>query len=160
MKKILASITLTAVLLPALALAGEGWETDFEKAKAKAKQEGKFLLLDFSGSDWCHWCVKLDQEVFSQPAFKEYAAKQLVPVLLDFPMRKELPAALKAQNTALQKKYQIRGYPTVVLLDPDGKKVAQTGYKRGGAAKYVEHLEELLKPHRSDTDGEPVAAAE
>jgi thiol-disulfide isomerase/thioredoxin len=65
--------------------AKEGWLDDLEKAKTQAKAENKKILLDFTGSDWCGWCKKLDKEVFSQQAWKEYAAKHLVLVEVDFP---------------------------------------------------------------------------
>ena len=73
------------VLLGTVAQAGEGWETNFKKALARAKAENKYVLLNFSGSDWCGWCTKLDKEVFSRQAFKDYARENLILVLLDFP---------------------------------------------------------------------------
>ncbi len=128
--------------------AGEGgdaaWMTDFEAAKARATEENKPMLLDFTGSDWCGWCIKLEDEVFSQDAFKSFAAESLVLVELDFPKRKEIPEELKAQNEALMKEYGIRGFPTVVILDPAGELVEKTGYRRGGAEAYVEHLREII----------------
>jgi len=130
--------------LAATATAGEGWMTDFEAAKAKAKEENKPLLLDFTGSDWCGWCIKLDKEVFSQEAFKAYAADSLVLVELDFPNKKPISDELKAQNEALAEKYGIRGFPTIVILSSDGEEIDQTGYRRGGAEAYVEHLKEII----------------
>ena len=121
------------------------WHTDFEKAKAIAKAEKRPMLIDFTGSDWCGWCVKLDKEVFSKDEFKEYAAENLVLVELDFPRKKAQSAAEKAQNAALAKKFEIRGYPTILLIDADGKEIARTGYQKGGPKSYVRHLEKLLK---------------
>ncbi len=121
------------------------WITDFEKAKETAKKLKRPMLVDFTGSDWCGWCIKLDKEVFSKDEFKEYAKDNLVLVELDFPNRKKQSDALKAQNKALAKKYGIRGYPTILLLDADGKELARTGYQRGGPEKYVKHLQKLLK---------------
>lgn len=120
------------------------WMTDFEAAKAKAKAENKSILLDFTGSDWCGWCIQLDREVFSKEAFLEYADAKLVLVELDFPRAKEQSAELKAQNRALAEQYGIRGYPTIVLLSADGELIEKTGYRRGGPEKYIEHLEDLL----------------
>ena len=102
------------------------------------------MLLDFSGSDWCGWCIKLDREVFSQKEFQDYAKDSLVLVLVDFPRQKKLPAKTVKQNEGLSQKYGIRGYPTIVILGPDGKLVGQTGYQPGGAAAYVTHLKELI----------------
>ncbi len=121
------------------------WETDFELAKKRAKEENKSILIDFTGSDWCGWCIKLNKEVFSTPEFQEYAAKKLIMVELDFPRKKELPAKLKEQNEKLQEEYKINGFPSVILLNPRGKEVARTGYQEGGPAKYIEHVKELLK---------------
>ena len=120
------------------------WELNFEQAQARAKAENKPMLLDFTGSDWCGWCIRLDKEVFSQPEFKAYAAESLVLVELDFPRGKEQSAEIKAQNKALAKKYSIRGYPTIVLLTAEGELIARTGYKRGGAENYVAHIKEIL----------------
>ena len=120
------------------------WELNFEQAQARAKAENKPMLLDFTGSDWCGWCIRLDKEVFSQPEFKAYAAESLVLVELDFPRGKEQSAEIKAQNKALAKKYSIRGYPTIVLLTAEGELIERTGYQRGGAANYIAHIKEIL----------------
>lgn len=139
------SICCVALLgLAASAFAGDGWMTDFEAAKAKAKAENKPLLLDFTGSDWCGWCIKLDKEVFSKDAFKEYASAELVLVELDFPRGKEQPAELKAQNEKLAKQYGVRGFPTIVVLSPEGELIEKTGYQRGGPEAYVEHIKGIL----------------
>lgn len=126
------------------AMAGDGWMTDFEAAKAKAAAENKPMLLDFTGSDWCGWCIKLDKEVFSKDAFKTYATDSLILVELDFPNKKSISDELKAQNEALAEKYGIRGFPTIVILSADGEEIDRTGYRRGGAEAYVEHLKEIV----------------
>lgn len=120
------------------------WMTDFDAAKAKAKAENKPMLVDFTGSDWCGWCIKLDKEVFSKAAFKNYAEKNLILVEIDFPRKKEQSPETKAQNEALAEKYGIRGFPTILILDPGGEVIERTGYRRGGAEKYVEHLKGIL----------------
>ncbi len=126
-----------------------GWETDFARASARAKESGKYMLLDFSGSDWCGWCVRLEKEVFSQDQFRSYAADNLVCVLLDFPRRKTQSSDLKKQNQELSKKYGVRGFPTVLVLSPDGRLVGTTGYRPGGAEAYVQHLKAMIDPHRA-----------
>ena len=120
MKMFLSLITFAALTTSAFA-AKEGWLDDLAKAKAQASSEGKRILLDFTGSDWCGWCKKLDAEVFSQQEFKDYAAKNLVLVELDFPRSKTLTDEVKAQNNALKEKFAIRGFPTVIMLDGEGK---------------------------------------
>ena len=129
-------------------MGASSWETDFEEASATAKASNKYMLLDFSGSDWCGWCVKLDNEVFSKKAFKDYAKENLVCVLVDFPRRKQLKKALKEQNAKLQQKYGVRGFPTVIVLSPTGDLVGKTGYKAGGPDAYVSHLKGMIDPHR------------
>jgi len=124
------------------------WLTDYEAALRKAKAEDKPILLDFTGSDWCGWCIKLKKEVFDQPAFKKFAADNLVLVELDFPMRKPQSPSLKAQNRKLQTQFRIEGYPTIVLLDSSGKEIARTGYRSGGAEAYIKHLQELLTKNK------------
>jgi|TARA_B100000497_G_C7417974_1_gene262658 protein disulfide-isomerase len=88
--------------------------------------------------------MRLNKEVFSQAAFLDYAAEELVLVKLDFPRKKAQSAELKAQNVALRDQFGIRGYPTVLLLTPDGKQIDQTGYRLGGAEAYVKHLKGML----------------
>jgi protein disulfide-isomerase len=136
-----AALTLAA----SAAFAAEGWGDNLEKAEAQAKAENKLLLLDFTGSDWCPWCIKLNQEVFSQQQFKDYAAKNLVLLEVDFPQTKPQSAAIKAQNSRLQSKYRIEGYPTVVVLNAQGKKVGELGYQPGGPSAFIAALDKLKK---------------
>ena len=125
------------------------WETDFKKASSAAKASGKYIMLDFSGSDWCGWCIKLEKEVFSQDAFKDFAEKNLVCVLVDFPRKKKQTGEQKQQNRDLATKYRIQGYPTIIILGPDGEPVAMTGYLQGGSKNYVQHLNEIIERHRA-----------
>ena len=131
-----------ATYAPAFA-SGEGWITDMDAAKSQASKEKKDLLLDFTGSDWCGWCIKLNDEVFSKEAFKSGTKDKFVWVEIDFPHNKEQDAKLKEQNKALQEKFQVQGYPTIILCDATGKPYAKTGYEPGGAEKYVKSLDEL-----------------
>lgn len=123
---------------------GDVWLTDFEAAKKTAAEKKRPILIDFSGSDWCGWCIKLDKEVFSKKDFKQYAENNLVLFLADFPRRKKQSSAVKKQNQELVQRYGIRGYPTILLLDASGNVLAKTGYQRGGAKAYVKHLQKLL----------------
>ena len=123
---------------------GKEWMTDMDAAMKLSAKTGKPILADFSGSDWCGWCIKLDKEVFSKKVFKDFAKKNLILVLLDFPSRKPMTAKLKKQNAALAAKYGVRGYPTVLLLDSKGKVIVQTGYRRGGPRKYIEFLKSKM----------------
>src|SRR3954469_19158244 len=78
--------------------AEQDWQTDFKKAQEQAKTDKKLLLVDFTGSDWCGWCIKLNREVFSKPEFKDYATKNLVLLEVDFPRAKVLPDSVRRQN--------------------------------------------------------------
>jgi protein disulfide-isomerase len=122
-----------------------GWVTDFEAAKKEAAERNVPILADFSGSDWCGWCIKLDGEVFSREEFRKYAKDNLVLFLADFPAAKPQSEELKKQNKELAEKYGVRGFPTVLLLDAKGEVLARTGYRRGGAEAYVEYLKEMLE---------------
>ena len=145
MKRMSIAIALIITILPHQALqAGEGWGDNFEEAKKESASKGRPILVDFTGSDWCGWCIKLKNEVFSKQAFKDFAAENLVLFVADFPSRKKLSEDVKKQNDALQEKYGIRGYPTILLLDKDGKELARTGYQSGGPEAYVTHLKELI----------------
>ncbi len=146
MKTLLAKLTGTLAVLAlasTLALAKDGWSEDYDKGLAQAKADKKLVLLDFTGSDWCGWCIKLDKEVFSQAEFAEYAKKNLVLVELDFPQSKEQSKELKAQNAKLQGEFKINGYPTIIVLNSEGKKVGELGYQPGGPKAFIAELDKL-----------------
>jgi thioredoxin-related protein len=144
MKKFLTSLIVAC--LPLLSLAGGDWLTDFEQAKKKAAEKNLPILVDFSGSDWCGWCIRLDKEVFSKPEFQKWAKENVVLFMADFPRNsKGQSEKVKQQNQELAAKYQVKGFPTVLLLNKDGEVVGRTGYQRGGPNAYVKHLENMLK---------------
>ena len=140
------ALSLASVAIHAAPTAGTNWVENFEQAKQTATTGKKDLLMDFTGSDWCSWCIKLRKEVFDQAAFKEAAPKDFVLVELDYPQDDtKLSVEVKAQNARLQKEFAIRGYPTIVLADAAGRPYAETGYQEGGPEKYLTHLQELRK---------------
>lgn len=122
-----------------------GWLTSYEKGQEEAKANNKLVLIDFTGSDWCGWCKLLDREVFSKPQFKEYASKNLVLVEVDFPKMKPVPDATRMENIRLAQRYQIQGFPTVVVVRADGQVLAQLGYMQGGVDAFIAVLEKLRK---------------
>jgi len=132
-----------ALMIAALpALAGPKWYTDLDEAKAVAAKENKPLLVDFTGSDWCGYCIKLHAEVFDKPEFEAFA-KNYVLVELDFPNKKPQPAEEKAKNKATQAKFGVSGFPTVLLLDAKTGEAygRQSGYGPGSGPKaYIEKL--------------------
>ena len=124
------------------------WRTDLNPAAADARQNQRLLLLNFSGSDWCGWCKKLDAEVFSQPAFQEYAATNLVAVLADFPRRTKLDEKLQAQNERLMQHFQVEGFPTILLFSPEGEFIARLGYQPGGPAAFIQSIRQAAARHQ------------
>lgn len=143
MKKTLMAVVSALALCSAVA---GGWQTDAVKAQEQAKQEGKLVLLDFTGSDWCGWCIKFKKEALDTEAFKEYADKNLVLVEVDFPNKKEQSDELKKANNALKEKYKVSGFPTYVVLDSSGKEIGrQVGYATGGAKSFIAKLDGFKK---------------
>ena len=141
------AIAALSLCLPLAALHAQtkaGWTDNQPQALTKAKAEKKLVLMDFTGSDWCGWCMKMDKEVFDTPEFQQFAKDNVVLVEVDFPKKQYLPAATVAQNDMLQKKYGVEGYPTLVVLDGDGKLLKTFGgYQQGGAAAFIEQLKKL-----------------
>lgn len=128
-----------------LGSAASGWLNDYKKAQQETKAGNKLLLLDFTGSDWCGWCIKLHKEVFSKPEFAKYAKDNLVLVEVDFPHEKKQTEELKKANEALQGKYKIEGYPTIIVLDSQGQKIGETGYTPGGPKAFIAELDKIKK---------------
>jgi thioredoxin-related protein len=122
--------------------AAEKWKTDYTAALAQAAKENKMVLLDFTGSDWCGWCIKLQKDTFSKPEFKQFAEQSLVLVELDFPRGKTQSDELKKQNEELAEKFGVQGFPTLVLLNPQGKEASRNvGYLQGGPEAFIQWVE-------------------
>lgn len=121
------------------------WMTNFEEASMKAKKEKKDLLLFFTGSDWCGWCHKLENEALDTTDFSDAVGDRFIFVVVDFPLRTPLDATLTAQNKELQRKFDVKGFPTVILLDENGALIGSTGYKPGGGNSYAEHLKKMVQ---------------
>lgn len=114
------------------ASSGEGpaWLTSHPDALAQAKKDGKIILADFTGSDWCGFCQRLKRDVLDTADFKEWADKELVPLELDFPNGKQLPADLAKQNQELKARFGVRGFPTIIFIGADEKEIGRvTGYR-------------------------------
>jgi protein disulfide-isomerase len=139
----MAMVVAVAVVLGGVGTAwGTEWQTDFEAARGQAKKEGKPILMDFTGSDWCGWCIKMKKDTLDQKEFKEYAKKDLVLVQVDFPNKKKLSSDQKKANEALKAKYGVQGFPTYVLVDATGKELGrQVGYLQGGPSAFTSKIE-------------------
>jgi protein disulfide-isomerase len=129
------------------------WHNDINKAIDISFKSKKPMLLFFTGSDWCGWCIKLQKEVFQKPEFSEWA-KNVVLVELDFPRKTQLEEKLKQQNAQLQQIFQVTGYPTVWLVTPQKngdqinlQQLGKTGYVAGGPTKWIESVNPFLKPN-------------
>jgi thioredoxin-related protein len=109
-----------------------------------AKEEHKYILLNFSGSDWCAPCIKLKKEVFESEQFSTLAENKLVLVRADFPRSKknQLSKAQVQHNEALAEKYNPDGkFPYTLLLDEEGKVLkAWDGYAFGTQEKFISEL--------------------
>ena len=124
-----------------------GWGEDFAAAQKAAAAGDKFILLAFSGSDWCGWCVKMDKDVYSDKKFIRAAKKDFELVLIDSPQDKSILSPLaKKQNPGLLKKYGIRGFPCSILVHPDGTEAKRFGgYQRGGPEAFLQALKDAAK---------------
>ena len=98
------------------------WLTDLEAAKKPAAAENKPILMFFTGSDWCGWCIKLHEDVLDKKEFQDFAKENVILLELDFPNSIPQSDALKKQNKALGEKFKVSGYPTMVLVASDGEK--------------------------------------
>ncbi len=121
---------------------GLKWYTNIDEAIVVAKKENKTILVQFSGSDWCKWCIKLNNEVFNTEDFAAYAKDNMVLVNLDFPRTIAQTDEVKEYNRSMANKYSVRGFPTVLLMDKEGNVVKVTGYQPGGPDAYVKHIKE------------------
>ncbi len=129
------------------------WLQDFETAAQTALLEQKPIILFFTGSDWCGWCQKLKREVLDTEDFARRVDGKFIFVELDFPRYKTLPVVQERQNRSLLRRYQVRGFPTIIVLGADQEIVAKTGYLPIGPERYAEHLFSMLE------DGEALGQA-
>ena len=120
------------------------WSTDFSHSLDQARADGKMVLLHFTGSDWCPWCIRFDHEVLETDPFAAYAQSKLELVLVDFPRTKPQDDALKQANRALADRYHVTGYPTFVLVNYAGNELGrQVGYAAGGPRAFIAELEKF-----------------
>lgn len=128
-KHMMKRMLFAGALLAAAALSAGSWTQDFEAAKKESKERNLPMMLDFTGSDWCGWCVLMDKKVFAEKAWDEWAATNLVCVTVDFPNdESKITSKTRGQNEELLKRFGVRGFPTFVMLSPGGgKEIGRTG---------------------------------
>ncbi len=132
----------------------DNWLVDVDEAYEISKKTNKPIMANFTGSDWCGWCMKLRKEVFNTAEFKKWAEENVVLLELDYPKKKKLPAQQAQQNAGLQKAFQVNGFPTIWVFDLNktGKDqpkfqlqaYGKTGYLRGGSANYTKELDKMI----------------
>jgi protein disulfide-isomerase len=138
------AVAATILISGPFASAESAWLTDYKKAQEEAKAGNKFLLLNFTGSDWCGWCKKFDKEILLQPQFKDFARDNLVVVELDFPRAKPQTPELRKQNMELMRQYDVVGFPTIVVLNANGQELWRyPGYFPEGLTAFIAQLQKL-----------------
>ena len=104
------------------------WFESYESAHRESLRTGKPILALFTGSDWCGPCINLKKKVFNTPEFQTWSDEKVVLLKLDYPKRTAQDPKLKTQNAGLARKYDIKGYPTVLFLDANGNPVGKLGH--------------------------------
>ena len=139
---------IASLALSSFAFAGDvTWFADFDVAQKEAEKTGKDLFVDFTGSDWCGWCIRLHKEVFDHEAFQKGIVGDYILVALDFPQAEEIKAKVPnpERNDELMQQHGIQGFPTILLMTAKGEVYGRTGYQPGGPEKYLEHVGGLRK---------------
>lgn len=152
MKNILLIFTLFFSSLNLYSQDDDGWLINFEEAAKLSIKSGKPILANFTGSDWCGWCIRLNKEVFVTPEFKNWASENVILLELDYPRRVQQTDEIKKQNRELQQFFQVRGYPTLHIFNvviTDGKtqitSLGKMGYLAGGPTPWIASANNYLK---------------
>jgi thiol-disulfide isomerase/thioredoxin len=135
--------TALCLALATLAAAAD-WTVGWKNAAEAAAKANKPILANFTGSDWCSWCIKLEDEVFSTPEFAAWAKDRVVLLKVDFPNQTTLAPDLANGNQALAEKYKVDGFPTIVLLSATGTELGRLGYKEGGPKPWIAAADKIL----------------
>lgn len=140
MKRLIAAFLLTGSLV--ILAATPGWHDNFARAQGFAKKTHRPMLLNFTGSDWCVWCKRMKAETLDQKPFIVYASTNLLLVEVDFPNDHPLPKERQDANDALKAQYDVKGFPTFILVDADGKELGRhVGYLKGGVPAFTKELD-------------------
>ena len=149
------TLLICAILIGSLNLysqENDGWLLNFDKAAELSMKTGKPILANFTGSDWCGWCIRLKKEVFVTPAFKKWAKENVILLELDYPRRTPQTEEIKKQNRELQQFFKVRGYPTLHMFNvgiADGKTqitaLGKMGYLAGGPTPWIANANKYLK---------------
>ena len=123
---------------------GQQWLESYVQAVSLAKAEQRPILIDFTGSDWCGWCIRLDEEVFSKSQFRDWAKENVVLLKLDFPQTQPQSMELVEQNQGLAQKYGIQGFPTILFINESGQVLGNSGYLQGGPGAWIEDAKQKI----------------
>jgi protein disulfide-isomerase len=152
MRKILITLLVIFASIATQAQEGLTWHTNLNEAIEVSRNEQKPIMLFFTGSDWCGWCHRLQDEVFKKPEFITWAKEKVVLVELDFPRRKQLSPELQKQNMELQQAFAVRGYPSIRIVKAgvkDGKTnfelLGETGYVAGGPSAWLAGANQMIE---------------
>jgi protein disulfide-isomerase len=132
------------------------WYTDVKEAITVSNKENKPMLMFFTGSDWCGWCIRLQNEVLKTPEFTKWASQNVILVELDYPTKTQQTAEIKAQNNELQQAFGIQGFPTIYFTSAESKDgkvnfkgLGKTGYVAGGPSAWLAVAEGIVHPEKS-----------
>ena len=123
---------------------GKTWLLSFDQAKQLSESTGRPILADFTGSDWCGWCIRLDEEIFSHPVFQKWASEKVILLKLDYPQKTPQPPAEAKQNQTLMSVYRISGFPTILFLDAKGTPLGRSGYISDDPREWIAHAQGKL----------------
>ncbi|MEZ5164046.1 MAG: thioredoxin family protein [Fimbriimonadaceae bacterium] len=128
---------------------GPAWQTNYSEAVKEAKATNKPMLVNFTGSDWCGWCIRLKKEVFTKRDFRKWAAENVVLVELDYPQQTPQSDAIKKQNKALAEKYRIESFPTILFINGKEEVIGQSGYLRDpGPKAWTKYADSMIASWR------------
>ncbi|HZZ20169.1 MAG TPA: thioredoxin family protein [Opitutaceae bacterium] len=117
------------------------WEADMGSAMHEAHVSKRHILVLFTGSDWCTWCQKMDDEVFSQHEFAVYTHEKYVIVKLDYPKETPQPDSVKRENAEMLRRFDVRGFPNAIIMDENSRVLTRIeGYQEGGSSNFIRLL--------------------
>jgi len=126
------------------------WYDDYSKAEQVAAQESKPMVLLFTGSDWCGWCVRLKEDILDTPQFAQAVGNDFIFVYVDFPAQTTLPDEIAAQNRDLRTKFNVQAFPTIVVLNAKGDKLGQASFN---GSESPQEFANKLKSIAGDANG-------